>query len=399
MAACGGEPRSHGYEPQRTDSAGVEIVINGAESRFFELEETLRIGVVTGEEQYQFHRIRGIDVAPDGRILVANGGTSSLRMYSPDGRFLREMGGPGDGPGEFRFMFGGELVGDSVIVLGSGSRTPRITLFHQSGEPGRTVSLGVRASSGFGMVFTDSAWYAWLRELPSSPVPDGELADAHWTVHRVDPSTGELERELHRLPGGRVVGAGREFGFPPIFDPSPEAMPYRGRGAIIPAGDSYELRILDDDGTLVRMIRRVHEPVEITDDDRERYRREIRAYHSAEGRSEEGIEAALSRIPQSHVIPPFIRVMTTDDGGLWVRRQDYGDDPLDRALGPMAGEEPSTDPVLWDGFAADGRYLGSVWIPFNFRPRLWRDDWVVGVYEDELDVQFVVRYDLMAPGD
>jgi hypothetical protein len=61
----------------------------------------------------------------------------------------------------------------------------------------------------------------------------------------------------------------------------------------------------------------------------------------------------------------------------------------------MAGREPPAEPVLWDAFAADGSYRGSVRIPGSFRPLKWGADWVIGVYEDELDVQLVVRYSLV----
>lgn len=67
-------------------------------------------------------------------------------------------------------------------------------------------------------------------------------------------------------------------------------------------------------------------------------------------------------------------------------------------MGPRAGQEPIEGPVLWDGFDAQGEYRGSVWVPAGFEPRIWWSDQVIGVLENELDVQFVVRYDLKPAG-
>ena len=45
----------------------------------------------------------------------------------------------------------------------------------------------------------------------------------------------------------------------------------------------------------------------------------------------------------------------------------------------------------WDVFDREGRFLGVVTMPPRFRPSLFLDDTIYGVWRDELDVQYVVR--------
>jgi hypothetical protein len=59
------------------------------------------IGVTEGDEPYELSSASSSLRLPDGRILVANGGTSDVREFDAEGRFLRHIGRKGAGPGEF----------------------------------------------------------------------------------------------------------------------------------------------------------------------------------------------------------------------------------------------------------------------------------------------------------
>jgi hypothetical protein len=49
----------------------------------------------------------------------------------------------------------------------------------------------------------------------------------------------------------------------------------------------------------------------------------------------------------------------------------------------------------WDVFDAEGRFLGSLRLPERFRITRITDDWVVGVQQNELDVERVTRLRLL----
>lgn len=68
--------------------------------------------------------VRGAIRLPAGQLVVANGRPAGLKVYAADGRYLRTIGRPGGGPGEFQYGVDVKYWGgDSVLaVSGSGMR-------------------------------------------------------------------------------------------------------------------------------------------------------------------------------------------------------------------------------------------------------------------------------------
>ncbi len=56
------------------------------------VEEVLDIGEVDGPAEQMFTRIQSVVVASDGSIIVLETGDLSIRVFAPDGRFLRSIG-------------------------------------------------------------------------------------------------------------------------------------------------------------------------------------------------------------------------------------------------------------------------------------------------------------------
>lgn len=66
-------------------------------------EIDLAIGVMDGAQEYLFENIAGLTRDADGRIYVGDRGGRDVRVYGPDGRYLFQVTGPGEGPGELRW--------------------------------------------------------------------------------------------------------------------------------------------------------------------------------------------------------------------------------------------------------------------------------------------------------
>lgn len=60
-------------------------------------------------------RITDADLLPDGGVVVADGPANTLLFFDATGRLVRRAGGTGEGPGEFRRLWGVEVCGDVVI--------------------------------------------------------------------------------------------------------------------------------------------------------------------------------------------------------------------------------------------------------------------------------------------
>ena len=57
-------------------------------------------GVETGDEHLEFGSIESICLTPDGNIALLDRAWSEVRIFSPEGEYLRTIGGQGSGPGE-----------------------------------------------------------------------------------------------------------------------------------------------------------------------------------------------------------------------------------------------------------------------------------------------------------
>lgn len=76
------------------------------------------IGDLDGRPEYSFYRIAGVTSLADGRIVVADGASAELRIFSPAGRLVQTIGRRGSGPAEFDFVFRMDRTpGDTLVVL------------------------------------------------------------------------------------------------------------------------------------------------------------------------------------------------------------------------------------------------------------------------------------------
>jgi len=136
-AGCSGGGGSSAYSA--TDSAGVRIIETrqltweAGEEWSVSPEPLLEIGERDGEDPYQFFQLAGGLRLPDGRIVVLNSGSTQIRIFSGDGRFLTEFGGQGDGPEEFRAVSAVKYLGGDTLLIWDVGR-PGFSLFNLSGD-------------------------------------------------------------------------------------------------------------------------------------------------------------------------------------------------------------------------------------------------------------------------
>ena len=133
---------------QVRDSAGITIVENArpaSGSRLgWRIGETpaVSIGTEEGDPGEMLFDVRDATRLGDGRIVVANAGTSDLRVFAAGGTYLETWGRQGEGPGEFS-AYTPEAVshwpGDSIAADNMFGR--RVEVFDSQGSPGRTVTL------------------------------------------------------------------------------------------------------------------------------------------------------------------------------------------------------------------------------------------------------------------
>jgi len=98
----------------------------------------------------------------DGRLVVADGDSRTLRFFGADGTLQRTSGRVGSGSGEFRSItYMSRWRGDSVLVWDVPQR--RLSVFDDAGAFARSFALVTDSAPPFGNVhgvFEDGSMYA-----------------------------------------------------------------------------------------------------------------------------------------------------------------------------------------------------------------------------------------------
>lgn len=383
LVACGGEnPRAPVASVR--DSAGVMIVENSGDGAVWEGgqawavadEPILDIGTLEGEEPYQLFQVSGAVRLPDGRIVVANSGTSELRFFDRSGRYAMSVGRKGSGPGEFEGLGTVGVIGDSIAAFDWNLR--RISTFALDGTFLRSAQLQFPSGSPrpIGM-FADGRWLCATNMV---------FAPAEMSTVRRDTSAyyvfgadGALVDSLFAFPSWEFFIKGSErfamarslpFGRGPAAATS-------GDGFWAGLTDRYELKRYASDGRLEVVMRRQHASKLVTDADIEAYKADALERIDNDNFRRQ-TEQLFQEMPIPSTMPAFAGIIVDELGDLWVA--DY--------------TAPGAATRSWTVFDADGRMLGSFDLPGDLNVYQIGDDFILGLWRDELDVQHVRVYRL-----
>ncbi len=402
-AACDSAPAS--VHTIRTDSAGTPVVTaieplwRPGEGWTIDDEPLVEIGAALGAPEYQFTDVVAAVRLSNGDIVVADRGASELRGYDEDGNFQWREGGFGEGPGEFESLdFLGATGADSLVTYdnalvrvqvfgpkGGSARTLRVAI--TEGESAREAAVADKVVGVVdGLVIVRFVEYG--DETPSGIV--------RWPLERLaalDLTDGAV-RSLMVLPGHEAhvrvrEGGGYSHGWY-VFSRGPEFGAAAGRLAVIDT-EAWSVRMVSPrDGAVTAVFRREVAAREATAallalhlDGIEQI-----AFPDRDAAAPEDV-ARLRRMwsgfPRAPRLPVLRSVHVDATGHLWL--QPYY----------VAG----TDPPPFEIHAPDGTWLGSVSLPPG-RKRAFveyqapyieiGDDYVLGVWTDELDVQYVRMY-------
>jgi hypothetical protein len=399
LAACGGEAPNSAIV---RDSAGVRIVENtdplwqAGEAWRFSAEPLVDIGGGDTEDD-QLYRVVGALRLDDGRIVVANGGSYELRFFDPDGRFLSASGRQGGGPGEFQFLtWLGRAGADSLVAYDPRAR--RLSLFDMAGTYGGSLTLVPVPAGGRDAVAAANwaprprGWFAGggyvATQIASRFSPGEEVSRPDELLFRFTPD-GHLADTLGVFPGGELsmqTAGSQEPGRPGLVFIAPPHFGHTTTYAVhgdrffVATGDRYEVLLYSSGGTLESVVRRAQEPIPVTQREVDQL---LEARRAAAPPVQPGMPAppSLESRPASSTIPAFQSIAVDDVANLWVEEYEW----------------PPGRPPTWTVFDADGRLLGSVAFPDHFTPYHIGDDFVLGRWQDELDVEHVLLYELIKP--
>ena len=363
LAACGRDQPADAVTI--ADSAGVHVVTNRAplwpEGAGWHLggTPTLQIGGGVADKSLLAGPVAGAFRLADGRVLVADEGTMSLRWFGTDGKLLQARGRKGDGPGEYRSFSRVLEIGDSIAIYDGQLR--RITLLSRDGFVGRTITLtsppgALVPPSPIGRL-PDGTWIARLGSVHTTGEPSGATRDSAW-IWTVD-NGGKPVARVASLAGNDVLIASSDQFIGTLEPPFGRQTTVRVHdGALwIGTADAFRLDRLNPAGAGIASVRWDRTPEILAAD---------------EGR-------AVKDSMKKGISPPYSTFRVADDGALWVER---------------FVTSQHSGPTDWVVFAADGRMLGDVSLPPGFEPTQIAEREILGIWKDPDGVDHVVAYPL-----
>lgn len=366
LAACGTDaPREEAAATTRVDTVGgVEVVRSEGTPPGWSVEEIFTLGSVgdlgaAGPEV--FGRISSVVADGEGNVYVADRQAREIRVFGPDGGYVRTLGREGRGPGEIGLLYSLAWLGDTLAVLDP--RNARVGLFADGAWAGswnwQPLTGDVRwARSG------DGAAYVWVVR---------KLSGATERVYVRHTSAGPADTiPAPRLPEEmRSVVCNRPDGVMSFFDvPFAPKLVYAfapgGELAVVPGGE-YRIAFLDAAGDTVRVVERARPRVPVGDSE---WEEGLRPYRELRERIPGArCEGEMARPAEK----PAIRHLLFDgEGRMWV-------------------ESITPEGFAWEVFDGQGRLLGSLPAPPRQErvPPYVRGNRLYLVDADSLDVQYV----------
>ncbi|MEE8487778.1 MAG: hypothetical protein V3S56_06385 [Gemmatimonadota bacterium] len=389
-AACGRSPSSSVIT--ETDSAGVHVLTSHGKGwdakSAWRLELDLDVGDLDGPNA--FGRVRDVAVRRAGGMWVLDGQARHVRGFDDAGDPVLEFGGHGQGPGEFTFVdYVSELANGELVVAGSGP-----IALHRFGPDGIYRSTEILPDS----VFRKHSSIPLESRPPPGPTfgkwriaPDGSAFVQTVVIEADGESIVRSDVLLRLASGGKratrltqwnasVMNDGPD-GTIRLLQPDRSWVALEDGGVWITDGAAYELRRLDRSGKLTTVVRRPVSLIPVTASIQRGVRQSL-----AENMDSDFERMLLDKAEYPANIPATFGLWVSEPSGrLWVGVRDP-DLPWDYERANA-----------WDILEPDGTYVGRMPIPAGFRATRVTQDYVVGIWLDELEVSHARRYSIVRP--
>lgn len=331
-----------------------------------EAEPRMQLGVASGDPLQEFHQVTTPFLLPDGRIVVPQG-VGVIRVFDGGGRFIEELGAPGEGPGEFATLRSAWARGDTIEAVDS--RLQRITRFLPGGDL-EVVSLrgSAQVETAVPGAFPEG-WVATGFGAVGSGLRDEMILQG---FSKDGTYLGELGRVdgLKRISGSGVAGAH------PL---SPRAvMRVSGDEVFVAETETPRIEVMDFAGTVTRTI-------EWVVDDPGAPAEALELVRDAPLNSFYEALIVDAEVPER--LSVFWDFLVDEAGFVWIRPYE----PSRHALG-VAGREEAGG--RWRILSTEGIEVGSVDMPEGLRPVQITTEAVVGIHVDSLGVESVLVHDL-----
>ncbi len=375
LAACDSADRS-------TDTAASDDSREEAR-RVADVE--FRIGGHTNNPAYQFVEVRDIAILADHGFVVADPGGRRAARFDAGGLHLGELGGLGEGPGEFA---GGFDLPSRVAVHPDGDvwvNTSREYLIFALAPTGATYvrSMPSRGTYSGKPMFSADGRIGLTVLGVHGHFGTRVWMDSAWSILSVDTLPANTDEDLGYSLVTWEQGDGRESysATPAPFGPRERLAHARTGGYAGAVTSRYEIDLYGADGALLRTIRRDHSGPIVSNAERRREEFVIDSMTAVFEQYPFRVEYEPGEIPEQK--PPIDNLWFDEDGRLWVKLWDTDGDQLARA----------------HVYGGDGEFRFHAAWPrdVSLRHGAIRGDVAIGFTTDEFDVPEIVRV-VFGPG-
>jgi hypothetical protein len=204
-----------------------------------------------------------IRLAADGTVYVSDRGDVCIRVFDAKGKFLRQVGRKGQGPGDYDTPFFIDVDAQNrVHVLDMQSQ--RVTKFdpigkYESSFRMEKAALQIRLD-GQGRIFCGE-----ISRGETQPSSEFKTIQQYSTIVRYDPDGRNPSRSgpypsmkmmMKAMPGGGVISTSSRDGAQTCWSVSPDGKLWLGNN------ETYELGVFDPDGKPLFRFGREYKPVQ-----------------------------------------------------------------------------------------------------------------------------------------
>lgn len=291
---------------------------------------------------------QSLALADDGSVIVADARPAVIKVYGPDGGYLRSFGREGAGPGEFRVAFMA-VRGDTLVI--QDPMNARATLFDwREGRLLRSVST---TCCYWSPIDVDGSGKAWLRQM--APLTDSSrtFGQAFVRLPLTDGASDTVfayERAgLPRSPSWTLrMGGQVRMSMPVPMTPQAHFIVEPNGGLLTGWSGEYSIRVSRDGRDSVAVFGRQWTAIPVSAAERDRLYDDAVAAVSRNNPQWDAVSVGASferaLIPSQR--PSYEYLHADEAGRRWVRLS-----------------QPDTTRVAFDLFDAEGRWLDSLAVP------------------------------------
>ncbi|MBD3617157.1 MAG: 6-bladed beta-propeller [Gracilimonas sp.] len=359
-------------EPERGSTNTERILI---------AHEELRIGTEDGDENYMFGNIKEVALGTEGRMFVGDQQGPIVRMYDKDGKFIKNIGREGRGPGEYTFISGMKAFQDGRLAIWNVGLT-NISVYSAVGTylETHTVNSTLNAPDLFEVGKTGEFYVKTrINRNPDEPnwqfgwlkvSPEGEIIDT------LEVPRDEVDRPLTFVLF-TAQGSNHAFITEPRSTMSSE-------NYIVYAEDNnkYEIEFLNKERP-DKAISQEFEPVPLHPEEKKQWEAWTKVF------AQRGAESVVPDYK-----PAFRQIFTDREGRIWVWRYAVAELTDMRINSTNNPESNWWEPPTFDVFMPNGSYYATVSLPLNVNFKDAKGDKVVAVVTGNMGEEYVVRYGL-----